>query len=43
VADASILPDAPSVATNLTVIMAAELLADRFDRHGPGTGVEPAS
>ncbi|MEV7728660.1 GMC family oxidoreductase [Streptomyces sp. NPDC087917] len=31
VADASILPDAPSVATNLTVIMAAELIAARFD------------
>ncbi|MHA6761488.1 GMC family oxidoreductase [Streptacidiphilus sp. PAMC 29251] len=32
VADASILPDAPSVATNLTVIMAAELIADHFSR-----------
>ncbi|NEC87437.1 MFS transporter [Streptomyces sp. SID12501] len=30
VVDASILPDAPSVATNLTVMMAAELIADRF-------------
>ncbi|CAM5624320.1 choline dehydrogenase [Streptomyces avidinii] len=30
VVDASILPDAPSVATNLTVIMAAELIAARF-------------
>ncbi|MFF3485927.1 GMC oxidoreductase [Streptomyces sp. NPDC002701] len=28
VADASILPDVPSVATNLTVIMLAELIAD---------------
>ncbi|MCM2427187.1 GMC family oxidoreductase [Streptomyces sp. RKAG337] len=32
VVDASILPDAPSVATNLTVMMAAELIADRFLR-----------
>ncbi|WP_280879111.1 GMC family oxidoreductase [Streptomyces pseudovenezuelae] len=30
VVDASILPDAPSVATNVTVMMAAELIADRF-------------
>ncbi|MFG2350646.1 GMC family oxidoreductase [Streptomyces phaeochromogenes] len=32
VVDASILPDVPSVATNLTVIMVAELIADHFTR-----------
>ncbi|MCZ4507750.1 GMC family oxidoreductase N-terminal domain-containing protein [Streptomyces sp. ActVer] len=32
VVDASILPDIPSVATNLTVIMVAELIADQFTR-----------
>jgi choline dehydrogenase len=41
VVDASILPDAPSVATNLTVVMAAELIADHFGREvgdvGPST------
>ncbi|MDX6350419.1 MAG: choline dehydrogenase [Streptomyces sp.] len=41
VVDASILPDAPSVATNLTVVMVAELIADHFGREvgdvGPST------
>ncbi|MEU5343868.1 GMC family oxidoreductase N-terminal domain-containing protein [Streptomyces sp. NPDC020766] len=32
VVDASILPDVPSVATNLTVIMVAELIADHFTK-----------
>ncbi|MDQ1022889.1 choline dehydrogenase-like flavoprotein [Streptomyces umbrinus] len=30
VVDASILPDVPAVATNVTVIMVAELIADHF-------------
>ncbi|AJO77938.1 MULTISPECIES: GMC family oxidoreductase [Pseudomonas] len=35
VADASIFPDVPSVATNPTVIMAAEYIADRIKQAGP--------
>ncbi|MDC8107140.1 GMC family oxidoreductase [Chryseobacterium sp. B21-037] len=33
IADASILPDVPSVATNPTVIMAAEYIADQIKKN----------
>ena len=38
VGDASIMPDCPSVATNPTVILMAEIVADRVKAARPKTG-----